>query len=82
MTVKPEGLVSVEPVSPLDLRTEVRVLEPGSDAAVWERQLQEELLLIQKQQQHQKQLLISEFQKQHENLLRQHQAQLQEYLKV
>ncbi|KAI4896694.1 hypothetical protein NFI96_009137 [Prochilodus magdalenae] len=52
------------------------------DPNVWERQLQQELLLIQKQQQIQKELLISEFQKQHENLLRQHQAQLQEHLKL
>ncbi|XP_041963892.1 histone deacetylase 9-B [Alosa sapidissima] len=82
VNIKPEMVLSVDPVSPLDLRTDVRLLDPGSDPAVWERQLQEELLLIQKQQQHQKQLLISEFQKQHENLLRQHQAQLQEHLKL
>ncbi|XP_051721222.1 histone deacetylase 9-B isoform X6 [Ctenopharyngodon idella] len=54
----------------------------ASDPTVWERQLQQELLLIQKQQQIQKQLLISEFQKQHENLVRQHQAQIQEHLKL
>uniref|UniRef100_A0A8C2PSL9 histone deacetylase n=1 Tax=Cyprinus carpio TaxID=7962 RepID=A0A8C2PSL9_CYPCA len=48
----------------------------------WEKQLQRELLLIQRQQQIQKQLLISEFQKQHQNLLRQHQAQLEEHVKV
>ncbi|KAM9404416.1 histone deacetylase 9-B isoform 6-T9 [Salvelinus alpinus] len=58
------------------------MLGPGSDPGMWERQLQQELLLIQKQQQVQKQLLISEFQKQHENLTRQHQAQLQEHLKL
>ncbi|XP_041843625.1 histone deacetylase 9-B isoform X6 [Melanotaenia boesemani] len=58
------------------------MLGPGSDPGLWERQLQQELLLIQKQQQIQKQLLISEFQKQHEKLTRQHQAQLQEHLKV
>ncbi|KAM3873671.1 histone deacetylase 9-B [Diretmus argenteus] len=58
------------------------MLGPGSDPGLWERQLQQELLLIQKQQQIQKQLLISEFQKQHENLTRQHQAQLQEHLKL
>uniref|UniRef100_A0AAR2LTA1 histone deacetylase n=1 Tax=Pygocentrus nattereri TaxID=42514 RepID=A0AAR2LTA1_PYGNA len=46
------------------------------------RQLQRELLLIQRQQQIQKQLLISEFQKQHQALLRQHQAQLQEHIKL
>lgn len=71
-----------EPLSPLDLRTDLRMLGPGSDPGLWERQLQQELLLIQKQQQIQKQLLISEFQKQHEKLTRQHQAQLQEHLKV
>ncbi|XP_031432616.1 histone deacetylase 9-B [Clupea harengus] len=84
VNMKQEGVLSVEPVSPLDLRTDVRLPGPGPgpEAALWERQLQEELLLIQKQQQLQKQLLISEFQKQHENLLRQHQAQLQEHLKL
>ncbi|XP_076016981.1 histone deacetylase 9-B isoform X2 [Genypterus blacodes] len=58
------------------------MLGPGSDPGMWERQLQQELLLIQKQQQIQKQLLITEFQKQHEKLTRQHQAQLQEHLKL
>uniref|UniRef100_A0AAY4DAZ3 histone deacetylase n=1 Tax=Denticeps clupeoides TaxID=299321 RepID=A0AAY4DAZ3_9TELE len=48
----------------------------------WEWQLQKELALIQRQQHIQKQLLISEFHKQHQNLLRQHQAQLQEHVKV
>lgn len=76
--VKPDVPLALEPVSPLDLRTDGRTLDPD----VWERQLQQELLLIQKQQQVQKQLLINEFQKQHENLLRQHQAQLQEHLKL
>uniref|UniRef100_A0A3B1ISC4 histone deacetylase n=1 Tax=Astyanax mexicanus TaxID=7994 RepID=A0A3B1ISC4_ASTMX len=76
--VKPDVPLALEPVSPLDLRTDGRTLDPD----VWERQLQQELLLIQKQQQIQKQLLINEFQKQHENLLRQHQAQLQEHLKL
>ncbi|KAJ8004773.1 hypothetical protein DPEC_G00139760 [Dallia pectoralis] len=74
--------VPLDPASPLDLRTDLRMLGPGSDTGMWERQLQQELLLIQKQQQIQKQLLISEFQKQHENLTRQHQAQLQEHLKL
>ncbi|XP_052370366.1 histone deacetylase 9-B-like [Oncorhynchus keta] len=78
--IKPEVLL--DPVSPLDLRTDLRMLGPGSDPGMWEHQLQQELLLIQKQQQVQKQLLISEFQKQHENLTRQHQAQLQEHLKL
>ncbi|KAJ8288102.1 hypothetical protein COCON_G00007610 [Conger conger] len=80
--IKPEVQTVVEPVSPLDLRTDVRMLGPGTDPSVWEKQLQQELLLIQKQQQIQKQLLITEFQKQHENLTRQHQAQLQEHLKL
>lgn len=80
--IKPEIPLTVEPLSPLDLRTDLRMLGPGSDPGLWERQLQQELLLIQKQQQIQKQLLISEFQKQHEKLTRQHQAQLQEHLKV
>ncbi|XP_029927532.1 histone deacetylase 9-B isoform X3 [Myripristis murdjan] len=80
--IKPEVPLTVEPLSPLDLRTDLRMLGPGSDPGLWERQLQQELLLIQKQQQIQKQLLISEFQKQHENLTRQHQAQLQEHLKL
>lgn len=80
--IKPEISLTVDPLSPLDLRTDLRMLGPGSDPGMWERQLQQELLLIQKQQQIQKQLLISEFQKQHEKLTRQHQAQLQEHLKV
>ncbi|XP_034552881.1 histone deacetylase 9-B isoform X1 [Notolabrus celidotus] len=80
--IKPDVPSTVEPVSPLDLRTDLRMLGPGSDPGLWERQLQQELLLIQKQQQIQKQLLISEFQKQHEKLTRQHQAQLQEHLKL
>ncbi|XP_019728440.1 histone deacetylase 9-B isoform X3 [Hippocampus comes] len=80
--IKSDVPLVVEPVSPLDLRTDLRMLGPGSDPGLWERQLQQELLLIQKQQQIQKQLLISEFQKQHEKLTRQHQAQLQEHLKL
>uniref|UniRef100_A0A8C6T8U2 histone deacetylase n=1 Tax=Neogobius melanostomus TaxID=47308 RepID=A0A8C6T8U2_9GOBI len=82
LDIKTDIPLSVEPLSPLDLRTELRMLGPGSDPSLWERQLQQELLLIQKQQQIQKQLLISEFQKQHEKLSRQHQAQLQEHLKL
>ncbi|KAM4580093.1 histone deacetylase 9-B isoform 2-T2 [Odontesthes bonariensis] len=80
--IKTDVPLAVEPLSPLDLRTDLRMLGPGSDPGLWERQLQQELLLIQKQQQIQKQLLISEFQKQHEKLTRQHQAQLQEHLKL
>lgn len=80
--VKPEVPFALDPGSPLDLRTDIRMQGSGSDPSMWERQLQQELLLIQKQQQIQKQLLISEFQKQHENLVRQHQAQIQEHLKL
>ncbi|XP_034030907.1 histone deacetylase 9-B isoform X2 [Thalassophryne amazonica] len=80
--IKPEEPLAVDHLSPLDLRTDLRMLGPGSDMGLWERQLQQELLLIQKQQQIQKQLLINEFQKQHEKLTRQHQAQLQEHLKL
>ncbi|XP_054477503.1 histone deacetylase 9-B [Anoplopoma fimbria] len=80
--IKPDVPLAVESLSPLDLRTDLRMLGSGSDPGLWERQLQQELLLIQKQQQIQKQLLISEFQKQHEKLTRQHQAQLQEHLKL
>lgn len=80
--IKPDVPLAAEPLSPLDLRTDLRMLGAGSDTGMWERQLQQELFLIQKQQQIQKQLLISEFQKQHEKLTRQHQAQLQEHLKV
>ncbi|MBN3298014.1 HDAC9 deacetylase, partial [Amia calva] len=58
------------------------MMVPVADPTLWEKQLQQELLLIQKQQQIQKQLLITEFQKQHDNLTRQHQAQLQEHLKL
>nr|XP_015213418.1 PREDICTED: histone deacetylase 9 isoform X3 [Lepisosteus oculatus] len=80
--LKPELPAGPEPVTPLDLRTDLRMTMPAADPTVWERQLHQELLLIQKQQQIQKQLLISEFQKQHESLTRQHQAQLQEHLKL
>ncbi|XP_016369807.1 histone deacetylase 9-B-like [Sinocyclocheilus rhinocerous] len=60
----------------------VSMLDRDRDSDEWEKQLQRELLLIQRQQQIQKQLLISEFQKQHQNLLRQHQAQLEEHIKL
>ncbi|XP_059364948.1 histone deacetylase 9-B-like isoform X2 [Carassius carassius] len=60
----------------------VSMLDRERDSDEWEKQLQRELLLIQRQQQIQKQLLISEFQKQHQNLLRQHQAQLEEHVKL
>lgn len=74
--------MGLEPISPLDLRTDLRMMAPAVDPVVREKQLQQEFLLIQQQQQIQKQLLIAEFQKQHENLTRQHQAQLQEHIKV
>lgn len=80
--VKSEVPVGLEPISPLDLRTDLRMMVPMVDPIMREKQLQQELLLIQQQQQIQKQLLIAEFQKQHENLTRQHQAQLQEHIKV
>lgn len=82
MDVKSEVPVGLEPISPLDLRTDLRMMVPMVDPIMREKQLQQELLLIQQQQQIQKQLLIAEFQKQHENLTRQHQAQLQEHIKV
>ncbi|XP_051992180.1 histone deacetylase 9-B-like [Xyrauchen texanus] len=63
-------------------RSEVSMLDWDRDSDEWEKQLQRELLLIQRQQQIQKQLLISEFQKQHQNLLRQHQTQLEEHIKL
>ncbi|XP_041102226.1 histone deacetylase 9-like [Polyodon spathula] len=80
--IKPEIPSGLESVTPLDLRTDLRMMMPVVDTTLQEKQLQQELLLIQKQQQIQKQLLITEFQKQHENLMRQHQAQLQEHIKL
>ncbi|XP_069067800.1 histone deacetylase 9-like isoform X6 [Pleurodeles waltl] len=80
--VKSEVPMGLEPVTPLDLRTDLRMMMPMVDPVLREKQLQQELLLIQQQQQIQKQLLIAEFQKQHENLTRQHEAQLQEHLKL
>ncbi|XP_017576444.1 histone deacetylase 9-B isoform X2 [Pygocentrus nattereri] len=77
-TVIDSGSEVLSPVS----RSEVSMPEWERDSDEWERQLQRELLLIQRQQQIQKQLLISEFQKQHQALLRQHQAQLQEHIKL
>ncbi|XP_035300850.1 histone deacetylase 9 isoform X5 [Cricetulus griseus] len=82
LDVKSEVPMGLEPISPLDLRTDLRMMMPVVDPVVREKQLQQELLLIQQQQHIQKQLLIAEFQKQHENLTRQHQAQLQEHIKL
>ncbi|KAH0627410.1 hypothetical protein JD844_003063, partial [Phrynosoma platyrhinos] len=80
--VKSEAPVGFESITPLDLRTDLRMMVPMVDPLLREKQLQQELLLIQQQQQIQKQLLIAEFQKQHENLTRQHQAQIQEHIKL
>ncbi|XP_041421893.1 histone deacetylase 9-like isoform X2 [Xenopus laevis] len=80
--IKSEFPIGLEPISPLDLRTDLRTAMPVVDPVLREKQLQQELLIIKQQQQIQKQLLIAEFQKQHENLTRQHQAQLQEHLKL
>uniref|UniRef100_A0AAY4DAT8 histone deacetylase n=1 Tax=Denticeps clupeoides TaxID=299321 RepID=A0AAY4DAT8_9TELE len=68
-----------QPRKPSSISTSSFWLRESDD---WEWQLQKELALIQRQQHIQKQLLISEFHKQHQNLLRQHQAQLQEHVKV
>lgn len=69
-------------VLPVVGRSGVSMLDWDRDSDDWEKQLQRELLLIQRQQQIQKQLLISEFQKQHQILLRQHHAQLEEHIQV
>lgn len=50
--------------------------------SVREQQLQQELLALKQKQQIQRQILIAEFQRQHEQLSRQHEAQLQEHIKV
>lgn len=47
-----------------------------------DQQLQQELLTLKQKQQIQRQILIAEFQRQHEQLSRQHEAQLQEHIKV
>lgn len=49
---------------------------------VCDQQLQQELLTLKQKQQIQRQILIAEFQRQHEQLSRQHEAQLQEHIKV
>lgn len=51
-------------------------------ASVCDQQLQQELLTLKQKQQIQRQILIAEFQRQHEQLSRQHEAQLQEHIKV
>ncbi|XP_056597929.1 histone deacetylase 9-B isoform X2 [Triplophysa dalaica] len=69
-------------VLPVVGRSGVSMLDWDRDSDDWEKQLQRELLLIQRQQQIQKQLLISEFQKQHQILLRQHHVQLEEHIQL
>lgn len=55
---------------------------PTLDATRRDQQLQQELLALKHKQQVQRQLLIAEFQRKHEQLSRQHEAQLQEHMKV
>lgn len=72
--------VRVPPAAiPMDLRVEA---SPALDSTRREQQLQQELLALKHKQQVQRQLLIAEFQRQHEQLSRQHEAQLQEHMKV
>ena len=54
----------------------------GGSSPGREQQLQQELLTLKQKQQIQRQILIAEFQRQHEQLSRQHEAQLQEHIKV
>lgn len=54
----------------------------GAASSAREQQLQQELLTLKQKQQIQRQILIAEFQRQHEQLSRQHEAQLQEHIKV
>uniref|UniRef100_A0A665V989 Histone deacetylase n=1 Tax=Echeneis naucrates TaxID=173247 RepID=A0A665V989_ECHNA len=58
--------------------------EPGHGPVIdhQEQQLKQELVALKHKQQLQRQLLIAEFQRQHEQLSRQHEAQLQEHIKV
>ena len=77
-----------QPVSALS-PTGQQTSGPGSQAgggvvgsSVREQQLQQELLTLKQKQQIQRQILIAEFQRQHEQLSRQHEAQLQEHIKV
>ena len=53
-----------------------------ADSGARDQQLHQELLALKHKQQVQRQLLIAEFQRQHEQLSRQHEAQLQEHIKV
>ncbi|XP_036109973.1 histone deacetylase 4 [Molossus molossus] len=65
---------------PMDLRLDRPFSLPGTEPAVREQQLQQELLALKQKQQLQRQLLIAEFQRQHEQLSRQHEAQLHEHI--
>uniref|UniRef100_A0A8C1YFN6 histone deacetylase n=1 Tax=Cyprinus carpio TaxID=7962 RepID=A0A8C1YFN6_CYPCA len=67
---------------PMDLRVDHQFTLAPTDPAQREQQLQQELLALKQKQQIQRQLLIAEFQRQHEQLSRQHEAQLQEHVKV
>lgn len=69
---------------PMDLRVDQQqhVSLGQVDTGHREQQLQQELMALKQKQQIQRQLLIAEFQRQHEQLSRQHEAQLQEHIKV
>lgn len=70
--------VPVPPAAiPMDLRVDQQHMPVSG-----EQQLQQELLALKQKQQIQRQLLIAEFQRQHEQLSRQHEAQMQEHIKV
>uniref|UniRef100_A0A673K5N6 Histone deacetylase n=1 Tax=Sinocyclocheilus rhinocerous TaxID=307959 RepID=A0A673K5N6_9TELE len=69
--------VRVPPASiPMDLRVEQMQTLDSS------RREQQEMLALKHKQQLQRQILIAEFQRKHEQLSRQHEAQLQEHMKV
>uniref|UniRef100_A0AAY4DHH7 Histone deacetylase n=1 Tax=Denticeps clupeoides TaxID=299321 RepID=A0AAY4DHH7_9TELE len=67
---------------PMDLRVDHQFALAPANPSQREQQLQQELLALKQKQQIQRQLLIAEFQRQHEQLSRQHEAQLQEHVKV
>ncbi|TRZ02306.1 hypothetical protein DNTS_017564 [Danionella cerebrum] len=69
---------------PMDLRVDQALfpMSPADASGQREQQLQQELHALKQKQQIQRQLLIQEFQRQHEQLSRQHEAQLQEHVKV
>lgn len=72
--------VRVPPAAiPMDLRMEQT---QTLDSSRREQQLQQEMLALKHKQQLQRQILIVEFQRKHEQLSRQHEAQLQEHMKV